>query len=183
MRLIDQRPNKVAQRGKLQVKSSQRQDVTFHGKKVFQSIQAITHIHIFFSLRGVNFVVFGGNEERGDAEELKVGFGDFFVGKDQNVIDDLNADVNSFLVGFELFGHLENPLDQDLPHFEGDFSAVGTLGVEFGDDRDIEGVVEVLNVGLDFGQVGLDLGQRGWGLDWLGWEVFGKDGLENRLFL
>ena len=114
---------------------------------------------------------------------MKVGFGDFFVRKYQNVIDDLNADVNSFLVGFELFGHLENPLDQDLPHFKSDFSAVRTLGVEFGDDRDIEGVVEVLNVGLDFGQVGLDFGEGGCGLSWLGWEVFGEDGLENRLFL
>ena len=124
MRLIHQRPNKVDQRGKLQVKPSQRQDVTLHTKKVFQSIQAITNIHIFFSFGSVNFIVFGGNEERGDAEELKVGFGDFFVRKYQNVIDDLNADVNSFLVGFELFGHLENPLDQDLPHFKSDFSAV-----------------------------------------------------------
>ncbi len=88
---------------------------------------------------------------------MKVGLGDFLVRKYQNVINNLNTDMNSFLVGFKLFRDLENPIDQNLSHFQGHFCAIRTFCVKLVNDIDIESVIELLNVGFNLGKVGLYL--------------------------
>lgn len=92
---------------------------------------------------------------------MKVGFGDLLMREYQNVINNLNTDMNSFLVGFKLFSNLENPLYQNLSHLESDFSTVRTFGVKFSDDIEIEVFVELLDMSFNFREVWLYLRELG----------------------
>ena len=79
--------------GHLEAEVSANEDKTFHLEELSHGVESITDIDILVSLESVDFVVFGGHEERGDTEQLKVELVNKILLKDKHVVHKLYTEM------------------------------------------------------------------------------------------
>lgn len=112
--------------GRRHVEVEPPQHLTLHLQDAVPTVGVVRHVDEVSDLWRVDLFVLGSDEHGGHAEELVVGAADLLdLGE---AVDDVDSQKESFRQQLKLHVHLDQPLNQDLPHLSGDVRLVLDAG-------------------------------------------------------
>ena len=133
--------------GAVELKVESLDDVPFHDLQVFERVSVGSHFDVVLGAGRVDFLVFAGDPQASDPDKLVLILGDLAGG---GVVAEIaEGQVEGLLLKFEGVVDINQPVDEDLPHFGGHFNLLFS-GLRFLDlDHEIDDVLLVLMDSVD----------------------------------